>query len=143
MSLGSCIQDVTIGHKKVSSDVDVFEYESLPVYEARLQDEIVITINHTQGIALIPPVRHLQQDATSQGIRILNESWIDMSYVLRVEGQIGADYLLDIHDPSHRVTLVKGAEVLARDGDHLVLAVSFTGEKHGTEYSRKEIHLVT
>jgi glycogen debranching enzyme len=143
LALGSRIQDVAFGDKRFSSKVDIFDYGAIPVYETRLRQKIAITINHTQGIALIPPVPHLQQESKSQGIRILNESWIDNAYVLNVEGKDGAEYLLDIHDPSHRVELVTGADVLARDAGRIVLAVTFPGEKNSTEYSTKEIRLQT
>ena len=94
-------------------------------------------------MAVIPPVPHLRLGEGSKGIRIINESWRQRSYTLIVEGSIGQEYLLDVLDHSRAVTIVEGAMVLAHDGNHLILAVTFPGNGSKDEYARKEIRLST
>ncbi|TSA24147.1 DUF4960 domain-containing protein [bacterium] len=141
--LGTEILEVRIGRKKDRVHVFVGEYNSLPVVRARLYGKRAIRIRHTGGIAVIPPVPHLRLGEGSRGIRIINESWRQRSYTLVVEGRVGQEYLLDVLDYSHAVTIVEGAMVLAHDGNHLILAVTFPGNGSKDAYVHKEIRLST
>ncbi|MDP2884965.1 MAG: amylo-alpha-1,6-glucosidase [Ignavibacteria bacterium] len=141
--LGTEIIDIRIGSRMDRARVFVGEYTSLPIIRARLNRKLAIRIRHTGGMAVIPPVPHLRLGEGSSGIRIINESWRVRSYTLIVEGKVGQEYLLDVLDHSLAVAIVEGAAVLARDGNHLILAVTFPGNGSKAEYVRKEIRLST
>jgi hypothetical protein len=141
--LGTEILDIRIGSRMDRVHILVDEYSRLPVIRARLNRKLAIRIRHTGGLAVIPPVPQLRLGDGSRGIRIINESWRKRSYTLIVEGRVGQEYLLDVLDHSQAVTIVEGAAVLARDGNHLILAAAFPGNGSKQEYVRKEIRLST
>jgi hypothetical protein len=108
-----------------------------------LDKKIVIRIRHSEGLAIIPPVPLARHGQKSTGIRIINESWRDKSYVLTVEGKPGEDSMIDIFDKSRTARSVEGARVMTHDGDHLILAAPFAGDASQESYVRKEIIINT
>jgi glycogen debranching enzyme len=143
LPLGTKILGITIGSKRLVSKMVVTDFHKLPTLETRLDKKIEVRIRHTEGLAVIPPVPHVRHGQTSSGIRIINESWRDKSYILTVEGKAGEDSMIDIFDQSRTAKSVEGARVMDHDGDHLILAVPFAGKPSQESYVRKEIVIHT
>ena len=142
--LGTRIDHFTIGGDVQKFSTIVNNYDKLPSVRIELgRKTTVVRVAHSGGLALIPPVPHSQHGQQSSGLRVLDESWRDNSYAVTLEGRIGDDSIIEILDQSRIAASIKGARVMARDGDHLILAVPFVGEKAQGSYVRKEIIVKT
>jgi glycogen debranching enzyme len=141
--LGTRILEIEIDSKRLDEHILVNDFRKLPSLKVKMDKKVVIRIHHSGGLAALPPVHHVRQGQKSSGIRIINESWRDKSYVLTLEGKPGEDSLLDIFDQSRVARRVEGARVLAHDGDHLILAIPFAGDPTRESYVRKQIVIKT
>ncbi|MCX6135650.1 MAG: GH116 family glycosyl hydrolase [Ignavibacteriales bacterium] len=138
-SLGTFIERFTIGSTMHNFAVLVDDYRALPTVQLQLGRKTVVRVEHKQGLALIPAVPHFQHGQKSKGVRVVNESWRNKSYVLTLEGKPGEDSIIEVLDRSRTARSVEGARVLAHDGDHLILAVPFEGDQSAGSYVRKDV----
>ncbi|MGD8816486.1 MAG: hypothetical protein PVJ51_04820 [Acidobacteriota bacterium] len=83
-----------------------------------------VRIDHDGGIAIRPLHEPLRLGDTPRRLRVI-DTWIDGdAYTARLEGRAGRTYRVELETPLEPVS-VSNATELARDGDKLLLEVSF------------------
>ena len=137
--LGTTIQCILTGDLLSRRELFIRNFEDLPVIEAELRHTLVIRIRHRGGLAIVPPIPHPRIGRPTDGIRVLDERWHEDTYCVLLEGPVGEDQIVEIFDSFQSATSVEGARVMAHDGNHLILAVSFAGAEPNGVFARKEI----
>jgi glycogen debranching enzyme len=83
-----------------------------------------ITVFHTGGISLIPPIEKPAKGEQSRGIRIIDASWENNTYTIEVEGAPAMSYELEVINNFGTPKAVEGA-TFTEKGNRLLLEVSF------------------
>jgi glycogen debranching enzyme len=118
-------------------------YSDIPTVQFRHTGLTEVSFVHSGGIAVLPPTPILKSGQGSSGLRIVQESWDDGSYVLQVEGKAGGQYSLTLWDPDRVIHSAQGADIVRRSGEMLEVALLIDRDEGTGAYGRREVRLLS
>jgi len=130
---GTKIESLKINGKKRKKEFDNSIRAAYPMFE-----DTEFVIHHSGGISAIPPIEKPAPNEKSRGIHIIDDSWEDNTYTIRVEGAAGMQYELEVINNFGTPRSVEGAKY-REDGNRLILKLDFPAMNRG--YKGKTIKI--
>ncbi|MFQ6116420.1 MAG: amylo-alpha-1,6-glucosidase, partial [bacterium] len=141
--LGTNISTIYVANHKVSENVFISKYSDFPALDFSLAKEMIVVINHSGGLGLVPPVPRPRLNQASWGLRVTDETWKDGHYILTIEGKAGHEYHLQIIDYDHIIRSVQNAMIERQEKERLPILVRIAAKASKDSYIRKVIILST
>ncbi|HTP80673.1 MAG TPA: amylo-alpha-1,6-glucosidase, partial [Bacteroidota bacterium] len=142
--LGTRVKSVSIGSRRKKIERVIRRPYDVPPIEFDFIRDVEVSIQHSAGIALVPPVSSPTVGQSSKGPRIIAEEWKNGTYRLTVEVRPDTEYTFDLRDPDRMIRVVEGATLERRRNEYLEIRVAPDPQAAiSGAYVRREIVVVT
>lgn len=136
---GTKIKSITLGDNDKDFSTNQNKGFVQPVIDFKLRKKIIVEIEHTNGIGVIPVAYKVEPGDQSKGIRITNSELDDGVYTINVEGPANAERQFKIWT-ENKIEKVNEATVTQKKGPVYILNVRFPKDKKGEQkYIKKQI----
>ena len=102
-----------------------------------LDSTVVLEITWEGGISALPVVSHPVPGAKSEGLRIINTSYLKGEYSINTEGIAGKEYEIKVWAANPQKYKVKGAEITGVSGN--IISINFSLPDLGTKYQTHQV----
>jgi glycogen debranching enzyme len=111
----------------------------IPDFGFWLDSSTVVEIIWEGGISALPAISHPKPGDSSEGLRIINTSYLKGTYTVETEGISGKQYFLDIWTANPEKYKAEGAEIAGISGNIISLKLDLPDT--GTKYAKKDVIL--
>jgi glycogen debranching enzyme len=109
----------------------------IPDFGFWLDSTVVLEITWEGGISALPAVSYPRPGNKSEGLRIINTSYLKGAYNIIVEGLAGKDYEMQVWAAEPEKYKVQGAELISVSGNIISLKLNLPDQE--TKYAKSEV----
>ena len=131
------INNIRLNGKKIKYKIESNSSLIIPEIDFIIDKKVIITIEYTGGISVIPLKNKPKPGDAAEGLRLISEQFEKNKFKILFEAQSGSEHLAKIFIEDHKIANIANANIITKNKNTYIININF--EESSDKYSMKEI----
>jgi hypothetical protein len=133
------INNIKINNKMTMFDIEILDGNLRCILDIKLRKKILIEIDYSGGVMVLPYIPKLHIGAKSRGLRLIKDKFVKNEYHLTLEGKRECNYNLQVLCNGIKIDDIEGGKIISKKDNIYNISVDFEDSKE--KYYNKEVIL--